>query len=364
MSKEKLIWFIIFIFIFLIIYYNISTENYEFYTLKRKEEDPNITGQKKEIRYSQLVHVGANIIPFRKQVHTYVVNVPLTPFKSPLIILSQTPEKDLFPYLQYKTEYLSPINNQGDCGACYAFAGLAMLADRLVIETGGMFDQSLSVQQVLSCFAPDSCSDGGSPEELCINLAKTQFGINMEKYMPYKQQSGGYVTSKCPSDLQGPEVYVIKDSVRSIVEFIPEENYDKVILNKNILNMKRTLTDFGPFFAAMTVYDDLFSFDGTTVYKKHKKAEEIGGHAIEIIGYCDTGIDSRKGFESAYWICRNSWSTNWPTKTKDGYFCIEMGTNMCGIESRCAIASPKIIGTYAKNKKPLSLKELRYENYS
>jgi C1A family cysteine protease len=75
------------------------------------------------------------------------------------------------------------------------------------------------------------------------------------------------------------------------------------------------------------------------------EGQMLGGHAIEVIGYCEPDTDKRIGFEDMpYWICRNSWSKDWPIGTNDnGYFAIKMGDNMCGVESRCCRGNLNII---------------------
>ena len=101
-------------------------------------------------------------------------------------------------------------------------------------------------------------------------------------------------------------------------------------------------------------HEDFINFNGTSVYKYDHKSESQGGHAIEVIGYCDKNIDIRhdfQGFDEGYWICRNSWSRDWPRKTNDkGYFAIVMGRNECGIESRCCKADLDIITSEKPNR--------------
>jgi hypothetical protein len=48
-------------------------------------------------------------------------------------------------------------------------------------------------------------------------------------------------------------------------------------------------------------------------------------HAVVIVGY---GVDANTGLQ--YWKVRNSWGVNWG---EQGYFLIQRGVNMCGIES-------------------------------
>lgn len=303
-------------------------------------------------------------LPLRDHVHTWIVNVPLTPFKAPLILLP--PVKKLPDFILYKPEYLTPVRNQGDCGSCWAFSVCDILSDRLMIQTGGLFNQNLSVQQLMSCFDRNGC-DGGSPEDACMWLSKTQYPLITSREMPYREANGGYVLSKCPKKFKKKQhkVRVKEGSVKSLVEFISEEGYNKTILKKNIENMKRALVESGPFYCAMSVYDDLFSFSGIEVYKRKKGADLIGGHAIQVIGYSNKGVDKRPGFEDAYWICRNSWGKDWPIESiMSGYFTVEMGVNMCGIESRCGYAEPVLETSFTKDefKGALSLEDIRYTN--
>jgi C1A family cysteine protease len=48
-------------------------------------------------------------------------------------------------------------------------------------------------------------------------------------------------------------------------------------------------------------------------------------HAVVIVGY---GVDAKTGLQ--YWKVRNSWGINWG---EQGYFRIQRGVNMCGIEA-------------------------------
>jgi hypothetical protein len=222
-----------------------------------------------------------------------------------------------------------------------------MLADRVAIATQGAFRKNISVQQLLACFAPSGC-DGGSPEELALWLAQTQTPVVTEQAMPYTQMAGGMVTTRCPKVFKPPYVTVREESVHTVVEFIPEDGYDPVRCAQNVVNMKRELFTRGPVYCALSVYEDLYTFTGRTVYARTPGSALVGGHAIEIIGYSDAGADPRPGFEKAHWICRNSWSSKWPTEASDGgYFAVEMGVNMAGIESRVGFAHPELLTTTA-----------------
>lgn len=306
---------------------------------KTKKTKTSHIGDAKSVRTAFLTPVFPNIIPMRSPTKQWIAKVPLTPFRAPLKML---PMLDATPdFLIYNPDALAPVRNQGDCGSCWAFALCDVLADRIAIRTEGRFKQNLSVQQLLACFEPGGC-DGGSPEEASLWASTYDYSFELDRSYPYTQTSGGFVRSQCKYPTS-THVKISPGQVFSIVTFIPETEYDVSILNQNIENMKMELYEGGPLYCAFAVYDDLFSYTGLEPYRKNKNATLIGGHAMEIIGYCLKKVDNRRGYEQGYWICRNSWGSEWPTQSAlEGYFTVVMGENMCGIESRCGIAEPEL----------------------
>lgn len=266
----------------------------------------------------------------------YKPNVPLDPFTAPL-------KKNVYtgkylPFLLYSPKYLVAVRDQGNCGSCYAFAITDMIADRLSIYTHGNQKELLSVQQLISCQNDDGCG-GESPEDVLQWMDETNFLLTQANNMLYKQRENTTVVTRCSYFNEGVK---IRD-VRRLTEFIREDNPNQKKLKTNIENMKNELLNHGPFYCAMTVYDSLYEYDGTKPYRKKKGEKSIGGHALEIIGYCDKQEDHRDGYDNGYWIVRNSWSNNFPQGSPDsGYFTVAMGTNECGIESRCGSAEPDI----------------------
>lgn len=244
-------------------------------------------------------------------------------------------------FLIYKPQLLSKNMDQGVCGSCWAFAPCNVLSDRASIFTNGVFKKRLSVQQVISCLK-NGCQ-GGSPEKVFKWFLDNKL-YTEEKYRYIQENSTDIRTSCNYFKPQEEEFNILKGSINSLTQFIPESQPDRNILDQNIKNMKLELLLNGPFFATITIYEDFVNFDGTKVYKYDHKSQHQGGHAVEVIGYCEKNIDTRQGFKSAYWICRNSWSKDWPRRTNDkGYFAIVMGSNECGIESRCCKADLDII---------------------
>lgn len=259
-----------------------------------------------------------------------IVGVPLKPLSSPLV----KPDKEFSlkppPFLLYKTDHLSKMGDQGKCGCCWAFATLSSLADRAVIKTGR--PESLSVQQVLSCFDKKGCF-GQIPEDLLRWAVKEKINLSYESSFQYEQKDSTVVKSSCRRSEKG----VIVTGVKALTEFVEENQSltesEQRTLDRNVENMKSELNEYGPFVAAMSIRQDFFDFTGG-LYKA-RNSEIEGGHAIEIIGYSDPsslrGARS-KGADQRYWICRNSWGKSWGSR---GFFAIPMGTNSCGIESMC-----------------------------
>jgi len=86
-------------------------------------------------------------------------------------------------------------------------------------------------------------------------------------------------------------------------------------------NIMAELSTNGPVTAAYTVYEDFLTYK-SGVYS-HVSGSELGGHAVEIIGY-----GTLNGVK--YWTVKNSWNPSWGD---GGYFKILRGADECGIES-------------------------------
>jgi cathepsin B len=90
----------------------------------------------------------------------------------------------------------------------------------------------------------------------------------------------------------------------------------------SIADIQTAIMTTGPVQAAFSVYQDFFSYK-SGVYV-HTSGSLDGGHAIVLVGWTVVnGMDA--------WIVRNSWGTGWGLS---GYFMIQRGVDMCGIESQ------------------------------
>lgn len=210
------------------------------------------------------------------------------------------------------------IRDQGDCGSCWAFGASEALSDRFAIVSDNKIDVVLSAQQLVDCDTENSGCNGGWPLKAWQYMNEVGL-LTVECYGPYTARDGvckfnGTVTSQCPSGSGEPKAYRAANAyaVGQTVEAIQTE----IMTN-------------GPVEADFTVYQDFYSYR-TGVYT-HTSGSLVGGHAIKMLGW------GRSGEGVDYWICANSWGSNWGM---DGFFLIRRGTDECGIEDGVTAGVP------------------------
>ncbi|MBL2462909.1 peptidase C1, partial [Klebsiella pneumoniae] len=70
----------------------------------------------------------------------------------------------------------------------------------------------------------------------------------------------------------------------------------------NPASIQAEIVATGPIEAAFTVYQDFMSY--TSGVYIHTWGSQLGGHAVKMLGWGVSGSQN-------YWICANSWNTNW-----------------------------------------------------
>jgi cathepsin B len=218
------------------------------------------------------------------------------------------------------------ILDQGHCGSCWAFAAVESLQDRFCIQYG--VNISLSVNDLLACcglMCGDGC-DGGYPIRAWRYFKRT--GVVTEECDPYFDDTGcshpgcepAYPTPKCERKCKSGNLLWKQSKHYSVSAYsVDSEPY----------NIMAEVYKNGPVEVAFTVYED-FAHYKSGVYK-HLEGDEMGGHAVKLIGWgtTDDGED--------YWILANQWNRSWGD---DGYFMIRRGTNECGIEEEVVAGLP------------------------
>jgi hypothetical protein len=313
------------------------------------------TSLKRRSRFTRIVKI-------KKQID-HPTNTPLASLKSKIKKFTRgitTPN-----FFALKPAKLAPVLDQGDCGSCWAFVITGLLSDCTTMRVL-KFGKHFSAQQLLSCYGYGTGCKGEIPEDVLLWMDETGFKLLPEEDGPYLQTKGGTVTTKCVIPKKG--VMIKEGTVKSLCGFIERESVlkskqtheEKKIIKENIYRMKAELTNSGPFFGSITVWDDFVNFNGHGIYIKNSKIKR-GGHAVEVVGWVDNGHDPRNIYKGGYWICKNTWGVDWGyLYDTPGYFAIRMGTNECGIESRSGTAVPDI--SFIGKKDTIS-SSLYYDNY-
>jgi cathepsin B len=218
---------------------------------------------------------------------------------------------------------LGRVRNQGDCGACYAFAAVEVLADRECIE-GGDVNFTGSVEYMLRCDGRDSGCDGGLLDDAWRFLVDT--GVPSETCVPYthclhpekRDCVAGVSGAGCPSTCSGPGLSLLR--VRATSAYA-------VAAPGDVEAMQREIFRHGPIEAGFFIFSDFLNFKNGTYFRTPSATGPLGGHAVRVLGW---GVDSAG---VAYWLCANSWSAQWGN---EGFFQIRRGTNECAIETTAA----------------------------
>jgi cathepsin B len=278
-------------------------------------------------------------------------------------------------------DLLSPVIDQGRCGSCWAFASTSVLADKFNIQSYGQLQLQLSPTKLIICgkdfeskFAVINIKKQIELEFLSenqnfdiYNIENIQnyscygnslynafqylylFGTCTEQCIPYNKNLGVQKEYQKIGDFSSAEQLPLCSYISGPVgdmcsDFFISSNtgveggtpsrfyraYDIYSISGteeeggNEMLIRQDIYKWGPVASAFKVYPDFYEFDAKNeIYEWNGKGEQIGGHAIEIVGW---GEEKDK----KYWIIKNSWGTQWGN---DGYFKMSRGKNDCEIES-------------------------------
>lgn len=186
---------------------------------------------------------------------------------------------------------VSPIRNQGMCGACYAFAASEAVAASLRINSDNRIHLNLSVQELLDCdtIINKGCN-GGDPS---ISL-RYVYNHGLSEWTDYNYVAKDYQT--CRADFTSSTTRVFIKGVIGITSL------------RNIL-IKRFLISLGPIVTGICGTDESFLFYKNGIFD-NSKCCSLQNHAVLIVGY---GFDDIRN--ESFWILKNSWGMIHPCKT-------------------------------------------------
>jgi len=186
---------------------------------------------------------------------------------------------------------VTPIRDQGNCGSCWAFSILAAIEAKVLIYQG--WSPDLSEQAMMSCNTYGYDCDGGWFD---VNDDLIRRGPVEESCMPYQARNN----VPCAQDACAPVVWP------SSWRFIAAD-----------INSIKAALDSGPVPCAMTIANDLYSYNGGCYQNPTTAAVN---HGVVIVGWDDVEC-------GGVWIVKNSWGTRWG---ENGFLKIRYGSCRIG----------------------------------
>jgi len=224
------------------------------------------------------------------------------------------------------------LENQEDCGCCWAFSIASVLSDRYAIAYK-KYRPKISVANIImcannenskyeckysTCVASDQpssnitqCTCGGNNYESSRYLEDVENGVKLEKCWPYEESVNVLSTMVCPSKLaclicnQDSTTFSLKkDSTTYLAYIIKDVDYEKTILNikKSIMSEGPVMTNFRVPNNFQSWWNRSYISDIYVPPNQNLSENNSGNHAVTLVGW---GKDINTNQE--YWIMRNSW---------------------------------------------------------
>jgi len=188
------------------------------------------------------------------------------------------------------TSLVTPVKNQGNCGACWTFATMGSIESTWK-KNFGTGDVDLSEDNLNNCHGFDwlPC-DGGNLYMSAAYLSRKS-GPVLESQDPYTATS-----NSCPTGL-------LEASYIGDIRFLP----------KDTSLIKQAIINYGALYTNMRWEDSYYNSGNKTYYYSESNPTN---HAVLLIGWDDNKVTN--GGTGA-WIIKNSWGTSWG---ENGFFYI------------------------------------------
>jgi C1A family cysteine protease len=227
-------------------------------------------------------------------------------------------------------DFTTPAKDQGNCGSCWDFAAMGTLEAMINIQHGDpTIDIDLSEQYVLSCL-PKAANHYG---EGCLGGNP----YNAFKYLKDEGEEGnfhnGALPETCFSYYADHRISCDEKCENWVEELIPLEDYGfswpgfDSTDSRQIIKSK--VYEYGPLAVGIDCTNHFINW-GTTHHNPEDYYPYIEqewnnrlNHLVVLVGWKDDDSIPKGG----YWICKNSWGTNWGY---DGFYNVEYGGMFTG----------------------------------
>lgn len=194
---------------------------------------------------------------------------------------------------------VNPIQNQGECGGCWAFSAVANL-ETLYYRKYGVLPK-FSEQQLIDCDGSNSGCSGGL----------------MGPAMDYVQTYG--LQSAATYEYENYQGYCRQDRFQStsfLTGWIQADSDDEEYIKEMLYTM-------GPLSVTINA-NSLMYYTGGVYAVGLDECPYNPTHGVNLVGY---GTDE---WGTDYWIVRNTWGEDWG---EYGYFRLARGYGLCGINA-------------------------------
>jgi len=210
---------------------------------------------------------------------------------------------------------VTPVKNQGQCGSCWAFSTIANIESMNAINGNPLtqFSEQMIVDCSHACCEVEgeaSCNSGcdGGWMWTAMTDVIAWGGVNTEEEYPYVGEDESCKMNNQTLQAPAKNYTCVGTDEGQIAAFLVATGPLSVALNADLVE-DYTSGIIDPWFPSEEC-------DPTTL-----------DHAVLIVGY---GVDDTFGFDTPYWIVKNSWGADWG---ENGYFRMYRGDGCCGINN-------------------------------
>jgi cathepsin L len=193
------------------------------------------------------------------------------------------------------------IKNQGNCGACWAFAAVSAQESAWAIKTGQL--TSLSEQNLIDCVTNcKGCSGGNAEPAYAYVIMKQAGNFNSEAKYGYQAAAGS-----CR--------YSAADALTNIK--------DMAAVTRSEAALQSAVASYGPITVSIDASHQSFQAYRSGIYNETACSDIKTNHVVVVVGYGTSPSD--------YWLVRNSWGKSWG---EQGYIRMTRNKdNQCGIST-------------------------------
>ena len=195
----------------------------------------------------------------------------------------------------FNDTHLTPVKDQGQCGACWAFATIGALESNIKIEENLSQDFSENHLKHNHGLVVKPC-DGGNMSIATAYFAKARGPVN-DADDPYEDNS----TS---SNINAPRMRYIENIIKLPV---------RADINDNTY-LKEALVNHGALYVDIHIYEHAYTVTADRNYSVYNVSRVQSDHAVLLVGWDDNY--QAQGQTGAF-ILKNSWGTAWGD---NGYF--------------------------------------------